>query len=203
MRGMKSITRKPFSILAGLAALLVILLPLRQIINGNAYYQPLNNIDGTTLIMIGILLLRGISAGWRDTDLQAVSIAMIGALSFVFTFEAIYKWSFYLLPWKIPPAELRELVIQLGISATVLAGFAFGRLRWNRFSLIAAAIFAAGWIFWLLIGYPQIFSDRTMFPAVLNITLSHDWIYALNRFEKIVLFLVFFSFYPLRKRSDS
>jgi hypothetical protein len=198
---MKLITRKPLSMLAALAALLVILLPLRQIINGNTYYQPLNNIDGTTLIMIGILLLRGISAGWRDSDLQAVSIALIGALAFVFTFEAIYKWSFYLLPWKIPPQELRELVIQLGISATVLTGFAFGRFKWNRFSLIAAGVFVAGWIFWLLIGYPQIFSDRTMFPAVLNITLSHDMIYALNRFEKIILFLVFFSFYPIRKPS--
>lgn len=199
---MKIVTRKPLSVLAALAALLVILLPLRQIIEGNAYYQPLNNIDGTTLIMIGILLLRGISAGWRDTDLQAVSIALIGALSFVFTFEAIYKWSFYLLPWKIPPAELRELVIQLGISANMLAGFAFGKFKWNRFSLIAAGVFTAGWAFWLLIGYPQIFSDRTMFPAVLNITLSHDWIYALNRFEKIILFLIFFSFYPMRKPSN-
>ncbi len=199
---MKSITRKPLSILAALAALLVILLPLRQIINGNNYYQPLNNIDGTTLIMIGILLLRGISAGWRDTDLQAVSIALIGALSFVFTFEAIYKWSFYLLPWKIPPEELRELVIQLGISATMLAGFAFGKFKWNRFSLIAAVVFAAGWIFWLLVGYPQIFSERTMFPAVLNITLSHDMIYTLNRMEKFALFLVFFGFYPIRMRSN-
>ncbi len=199
---MKFVSRKPLSVLTTLAALLVILLPLRQIINGNAYYQPLNNIDGTTLIMIGILLLRGISAGWHDTDLQAVSIALIGALSFVFTFEAIYKWSFYLLPWKIPPEELRELVIQLGISATVLAGFAFGRFKWNHFSLAATLVFAAGWIFWLLIGYPQIFSDRTMFPAVLNITLSHDWIYALNRFEKFVLFLLFFSFYPIRKPSS-
>jgi hypothetical protein len=199
---MKSITQKPLSVLAALAALLVILLPLRQIINGNNYYQPLNNIDGTTLIMIGVLLLRGISAGWRDSDLQAVSIALIGALSFVFTFEAIYKWSFYLLPWKIPPEELRELVIQLGISATVLAGFAFGKFKWNRFSLITAGVFAAGWIFWLLVGYPQIFSDRTMFQAVMNITLSHDVIYALNRFEKFALFLVFFSFYPIHKPSN-
>jgi len=199
---MKSLSRKLLSMLAALAALLVIVLPLRQIINGSTYYQPLNNIDGTTLIMIGILLLRGISAGWRDSDLQAVSIALIGALSFVFTFEAIYKWSFYLLPWKIPPEELRELVIQLGISATALAGFAFGKFKWNRFSLIAAGVFAAGWAFWLLIGYPQIFSDRTMFPAVLNITFNHDVIYALNRFEKFVLFLVFFSFYPMRKQTN-
>ncbi len=182
--------------------MLIILLPLRQIVNGNTYFQPLNNIDGTTLIMIGILLLRGISAGWRDTDLQAVSIALIGALSFVFTFEAIYKWSFYLLPWKIPPAELRELVIQLGISATVLAGFAFEKFKWSKPSLVALWVFAVGWIFWLLIGYPQIFSERTMFPAVLNIILSHDMIYALNRFEKIILFLIFFSFYPIRKRSN-
>jgi len=184
--------RRPFSVLAALAGLALIVVPLYQIANGSAYFAPLNNIDQTTLIMIGLLILRVVSALRTDSDLQAVSLALIATLSFVYTFEAIYKWAFYLTPARMPPAEMREFVIQVGIALTGLAGFSFGRFRWTRLTLVFAGLFALGWAFWILTGYPQIFDERLYQPVVIQITLSHDMVYLLNRLVKFSLFLAVF-----------
>lgn len=173
-------------------ALVVIAVPLYQLARGTAYFEPLDYIDGTTLVMIGILLLRCVIAFHTDKDLQAVSIALIAGLSFVYTFEALYKWSFYISPWLMPPSEFRELVIQIGIALTGLVGFAFGKFKWSTLSKIFTAIFVISWVFWLSIGFPQIFSDKLFLPALLPVHLSQNMVYLLNRVIKFVLFLVFF-----------
>ena len=185
-------SRRQFSVLAALVGLVIILVPLYQIANGTAYFAPLNNIDQTTLIMIGVLILRTVTALRSDSDLQAVSLALVASLSFVYTFEAIYKWAFYLTPARMPPAEMREFVIQVGIALTGLVGFAFGRFHWTRLTLGFAGLFVLGWMFWILTGYPQIFDDRLYQPVMINITLSHDTIYLLNRLVKFSLFLAIF-----------
>lgn len=195
----EKILRRPLSSLSGVFAALLILVPLYQRTIGNVYLEELNYVDGTTLIMVGILLLRGIVSRYHDTDLQAFSIALIGALSFVFTFEAIYKLSFYAFPWRMPPAELREFVIQVGIALTALTGFAFGKFRITKLSWIFAGIFVAGWTIWLLAGFPQLNNGESFYPAVVNVHLTWDMIYVLNRALKIVMFLVFFSFYSYKQ----
>jgi hypothetical protein len=186
---------RPLSCLTGVFAALLILIPLYQRTIGNVFIEELNYVDGTTLIMVGILLLRGIFSRIQDTDLQAFSIAIVSALSFVFTFEAIYKLSFYAFPWRMPPGELREFVIQVGIALTVLTGFAFDKFRVTKLTWIFGLIFVAGWIFWLLVGFPQLNNGENFYPALVKVMFSWDLIYVLNRALKIVLFLIFYSFY--------
>ncbi|MGD0709290.1 MAG: hypothetical protein ABSA51_12710 [Anaerolineaceae bacterium] len=183
---------RPLSVLTVLLALAVIAYPLYQLFQGKTYFEPLDYIDGTTLIMLGILFLRCVVVYRNDTDLQAVSLAVVGGLSFIYTFEALYKWSFYISPWLIPPSELRELVIQIGIALTGLVGFAFGKFKWSTLSKIFTAIFVIGWVFWLAVGFPQIFSDKLFLPALLPVHLSQSMVYLLNRVLKFALFLVFF-----------
>lgn len=81
---------------------------------GIRYLKQLNYIDSTTITMVGVLLLRGLWHLRNDSDGQAVSIALIGALSLVFCFGALFKLSFYAFPWRMSPPELREFVIQVG-----------------------------------------------------------------------------------------
>jgi hypothetical protein len=173
----------------------MIIVPLYQYMIGKVYIEELNYVDGTTLIMVGILLLFGIVSRHSDSDLQAFSIALIGALSFIFTFEALYKLSFYAFPWRMPPGELREFVIQVGFALTGLTGFAFNKYRMTKSSGIFIGFFIAGWTFWLLIGFPQLNNGEGFYPAVMDIDLTRDMIYILNRALKFMLFLVFFSFY--------
>jgi Na+-driven multidrug efflux pump len=87
---------------------------------------------------------------------------------------------------------LRELVIQIGIALTGLVGFAFGKFKWSTLSKIFTAIFVIGWVFWLAVGFPQIFSDKLFLPALLPVHLSQSMVYLLNRVLKFALFLVFF-----------
>jgi hypothetical protein len=193
-------SRRPLSVLAAVAGLGLIIYPLYQVAAGVTYFEALNYIDNTTLIMIGILILRSVLTCRFDTDLQAVCLALIGAMSFVYTFEAVYKLTFYWNLWKIPPLELRGLVIQMGIAAMVLTGFAFGKFNWSASTWIFAGIFILGWVFWVLIGYPQIFNNQPQFYQVLKINLPLSYVYILNRGLKFVLFLIFYSFYSHNRR---
>ena len=185
--------RRPLSVLTVLLALVVITVPLYQLSKGISYFEPLDYIDGTTLIMLGILFLHCVAVYRNDTDLQAVSLAVVAGLSFIYTFEALYKWSFFINPLNMPSDEMRALVIQIGTALTGLVGFAFGKFKWTKPSKIFTALFILGWLFWLGIGYPQIFSAGKLFlHPVLPFSLSESMVYLLNRVVKFVLFLVFF-----------
>jgi hypothetical protein len=199
---LSSRVHRPLSAIALLLSAGLVIYPLIQMIKGASYFEPLNYIDNTTLLMIGLLILRGVTAGRKDPDLQAVSLALISSLSFVFTFESIYKFSFYWNPLKMPPDELRSLVVQMATSGTILAGCAFGKLRWSRLSWGFALLFALGWAFWILIGYPQIFNPRPQLFPLIQIPSSRAGIYFLNRALKFDLFLLFFSFYPGRNQAS-
>jgi hypothetical protein len=189
------IVRRPLSALSMVLAVAMILVPFYQRVLGKVYLESLNYVDGSTLVMVGLLILRGVLSQRRDTDLQAISIALVGALSFLFAFEALYKLSFYILPWRMPPEELREFIIQVGITLSALVGFAFGKYRLSRLSYFLVIVFALGWAFWLSVGYPQLYDGENVYPVVLDIQLTWDMIYALNRALKVVLFLIFFTFY--------
>ena len=189
--------QRPLSSLTAAFAGLMIAIPLYQRSLGNIYLEQLNWVDGTTIIMVGSLLLRGIVSRRLDTDLQAMSIALIGALSFVFAYEAIYKWSFYIFPWRMPAAELREFVIQVGIALTALVGFAFGQFRVSLLSRVFAGFFVTGWLIWLLVGFPQLGNGKNFYPAFIPVSLTLPMTYALNRATKIALCLVYFFFYQL------
>jgi hypothetical protein len=130
-----------------------------------------------------------------------VATCLVVSLSFIFTYEALFKWSFYLAPFRMamPPDEFRTFVIQAGTAMTVLTGFADGRLRFQTVTWILLGLFAAGWAFWLLAGFPQLSGQTILTPPVLPVVVSHAAVYAINRGTKFVLFLVFLSFFPKKK----
>ena len=101
--------QRPLSLLTAILAIGVILFALYERIQGQMYLQGLNWIDTFTPVMISILLLRGVLNLRDSTDLQAVSLALISALSFIFIYEAIYKLSFYVPPHRMAPDELKRV----------------------------------------------------------------------------------------------
>jgi hypothetical protein len=189
------VIRRPFTFITGLLASLVILTALFLRLSGNMYLEQLNWIDAFTPVMIGILVLRALFTMRDDTDLQAVSIALIGALSFIFIYEAIYKLSFYGFPWRMPPTELRDFMIQSGTAFTALVGFAFGKFRLSRSSLVFLGLFVLLYVFWLLVGYPQVDNGKNVYDAVINIPFTWNMIYAVNRGTKVFMFLAYFFLY--------
>ena len=200
---LKNVLRRPLSLLTLLAALGVLAYAVRQILSGEPYIAALNYIDGTTLVMLALLALIGTASLWPASDLQAVATILVAGLSFIFTYEALFKWSFYLAPFRMamPPNEFRAFVIQVGTALTVLAGFADGRLALKPVSWALAGVFAAGWVVWLLAGFPQLSGQVILTPPVVPLAFSHAAVYTINRGTKFVLFLVFLSFFPgLRQR---
>jgi len=191
------ILTRPLSLLTAALAIIIILYEAIQISSGNLYQEPLNDIDGTTLIMLGILMLWGVFTLRDRTDLHAVSFTLVNMLSFIFAYEAIYKWSFYLAPFvkPMPPPELRAFAIQIGTALTVLTGFAVRDFTIKKWTLIWLGIFVILWIFWLLVGFPQI-TGESFFPQVIPINLTRDMTYLLNRATKLVMFFACLTLFP-------
>ena len=197
------VVKRPLSFATGALAVVVILTALYLRFRGYMYLGQLDWIDTFTPVMIGILLLRGILTLRSDTDLQAVSIALISALSFIFIYESIYKISFYAPPYySMPPAELREFLIELGIALTASVGFAFGKFRLSRPSIVFLCGFVLLYSFWLISGYPQVDTGKNVYPALIHIPYTWNMIYAVNRSTKVLVFLAYFFFYagPINKQ---
>ena len=188
------IVRRPLSFAIALVAVAVIVAALILRIEGNVLIHGLNDMDTFTPVMISILMLRGLFAMRDDTDLQAVSLALISALSFIFVYEAIYKISFY-LDKPMPPAELREFLIQCGIAGTAIAGFAFGKFHFSRWSRIFAAAFVLLYAFWMLSGYPQVNTSANVYWMIIPVKYSWNMIYLVNRGTKVLTFLTYLFFY--------
>ena len=181
--------------------MLLIVYEVIQIASGHLYQKALDGMDGTTLVELGVLTLVGVYALRHQTDLQAVSFTLVAGLSFIFMYEAIYKWSFFLAPFRLPmpPAEFREFVIQVGIAATLLTGFANGFFTLKKWTFIWLGLFVVLWIFWLLVGFPQI-TGELMFPQIIHINFTHEMTYVLNRGTKAVMYLAYLTLLPpLRK----
>jgi len=187
--------QRPLSALTAVVAGAMIVYSLYARIAGNLHLEQLNFVDSTTVTMVGVLLLRGLVRLQGDSDGQATAIALIGALSFVFGFEALFKLSFYILPWRMPPAELREFIIQVAIALTALAGFAFHKFRFSPASRLFAIVFALGWAAWLIAGFPQLDNGKDFYPPLINVSLTWPAIYVLNRMTKIALCMVYYCLY--------
>ncbi len=194
--------RRPLSFALALGAGMVIVAALILRIEGNMLIGQLNNIDAFTPVMISILMLRGLYAMRTDTDLQAVSISLIGALSFIFIYEAIYKLSFYAPPRPMPPPELRDFLIQCGIALTAAAGFAFGKFHFSRWSRIFAISFVLLYAFWILVGYPQVNTGANVYWEIIPIHFTWNMIYAVNRGTKVLMFLTYLFFYSVDRSKE-
>src|SRR6266545_2038480 len=194
---LQAILKRPLSLTAAICAVLLIVYEVIQIVNGHLYQKALDKMDGTTLVELGILTLLGVYTLRDQTDLHAVSFTLVAGLSFIFIYEAIYKWSFYLTPFRLPmpPTEFREFVIQLGIAATVLTGFANRFFTLKKWTFLWLGLFVVLWIFWLLVGFPQI-TGKVMFPQVIHMNFTHDMTYVLNRGTKAVMYLAYLTLLP-------
>ena len=196
--------KRPLSLAVAILAILLIVYEVIQIASGNLYQEALNRMDGTTLVELGILALLGVFTLRHLTDLQAVSFTLVAGLSFIFIYEAIYKWSFYLAPFRMamPPPEFREFVIQSGIAATILTGFASGFFSLKKWTFIWLGVFVVLYVFWILVGFPQI-TGGSFTPQVIPIDLTYDMNYLLNRATKLAMFLAYLTIFPpLRKSGD-
>ena len=192
---------RPLSLLTAALAILIILYEIIQISRGNLYQEQLNDIDGTTLIMLGILMLWGVFTLRDRTDLHAISFTLVNALSFIFAYEAIYKWSFYLAPFvmPMPPPELRAFAIQVGTALTILTGFAVRDFTLKKWTLVWIGLFVILWVFWLLVGFPQI-TGESFFPQIIPLNFTREMTYLLNRATKLGLFFAILTLFPpLRK----
>ena len=198
------ILSRPLSLAAAIFAVLLIIYEVIQIASGNLYQGALNNMDGTTLVELGILTLLGVFTLRDQTDLQAVSFTLVAGLSFIFIYEAIYKWSFFLAPFRMqmPPPEFREFVIQTGIAATILTGFADRFFTLKKWTFIWLGLFIALYVFWLLVGFPQI-TGESFHPQVIRIDFTRDMTYVLNRATKLAMFLAYLTLFPPLKKDDS
>ena len=195
------VIRRPLSFIVGAGAVLIILAALvYRLVEGNMLISALNDMDTFTPAMISILMLRGIWALRHDTDLQAVSMALIGALSFIFIYEAIYKISFYKPPRPMPPAELREFLIQCGIALTAVSGFAYGKFHLSRWSKVFAVAFALLYAFWLLGGYPQVNTSADVYWKLIPVQWTWNLIYVVNRGTKVLMFFTYLFFYSNGKK---
>ena len=191
----RGLVHKPISLLAALAALGLLGLVVYELSAGNIYFDRLDYIDVTTLAMVALLLLRAVTKLHAASDQETISIALVSSLSFLFSYEAIYKWSFFLLPWKMPPAELRDFLLQAGVGLILLTGFAQGIFKLRRASLMILAIFTAAWLFWLAAGFPQLWDGKIVHDAVIDFPMTRNMIYGLNRATKLIWFMFFFWLY--------
>ena len=165
--------------------------------SGSRYIGALNSVDATTPLMISVLLLRGIYALRAEPDLKIFSISLIGALSFIYTFEAIYKFFFF--GWVPKSAELRELLLQIATALTVLVAFQSRALRLSGLSKLFLGLYAVTMLFWWLIGYPQLDSPPHMVQYI-TLHVSTETVYIINRAAKLFLFVAFFFFYQAERR---
>jgi hypothetical protein len=186
---------KPSVLLLTLVALGILTIAGITLGLGELYVARLEDVDATTLVMVSLLLLRAVWKLPTATNMETISIALVSCLSFLFSYEAIYKWSFYLLPWRMPPSELREFLLQAAVGLVILAGFALQLFKLKRIHLPLLGLFLVTWLFWLAVGFPQLWDGQNFYPALLDLPLSWAMIYAVNRATKFIWFLLYFSIY--------
>lgn len=191
----RGLAYKPVSLFATMVALGILGLAVFERLNGNIYIARLNFVDATTLAMVAFLILRAVTKLHSSSDLETISIALASSLSFLFGYEAIFKWSFYILPWKMPAAELREFLLQVGVGLILLTGFAQGVFKLRRASQIMLGLFIVTWLFWFAVGFPQLWDGKNFYNAVLDVPMSWTMIYILNRVTKFIWFMFYYCLY--------
>jgi len=193
--------KRPLSLLAAAFSFLLIIYEVIQIAGGRLYENALNKMDATTLVELGILTLLGVYTLRDRTDLHAVSFTLVAGLSFIFIYEAIYKWSFYLAPIvkPMPPVEIREFIIQSGIALTVLTAFAVRDFTLKKWTLLWLGLFVILYVFWILVGFPQI-TGESIFPQIIPIDFTDEMTYVVNRGTKFLMYLAYLTLFPQLKK---
>ena len=167
---------------------------LLNIISGNRYIEKLNWVDATTVLMISVLLFRGLAVLESAPDLTRFAVPLVNALSFIYAFESIYKFLFF--GWAINPAELRELLLQIAITLSILLGFYHGDFEFTRASKLWGIAFLLTMVLWVAIGFPQLFDlEMSGYPRLITLNLPQDAVWAINRLAKVFLFFCYLYLY--------
>jgi len=191
----RELAKKPMSVISTFAALSLLGLVIFNLGSGNLYIARLDYVDATTIIMVAVLILRAVTKLHSASDLSTISIALVSSLSFLYSYEAIYKWSFYYYPWRMPAPELRELVLQIGVGLIILTGFSQQVFKIRRINQIIIGLFVIAWLIWLSVGFPQLWDGMKVHNAIIEIPLNRNMIYMMNRFTKIIWFLNYYYLY--------
>jgi len=95
--------------------------------------------------------------------------------------------------------ELREFVIQMGIAATILTGFANGFFTLKKWTFIWLGLFIVLYVFWMSIGFPQI-TGEVMYSKIIPINFTNEMTYVLNRSTKLMMYLAYLTLLPPLKK---
>ena len=159
---------------------------------GETLAPALGYADWLTVIFISLLAARGAYVFRAGPPLKTLALCVTNPLSFIFCFEAIYKYLF--MGWQYKSIELREMLLQFAAAATILLGFHYGDYRLNRRSVVFGLLFGLTMAFWMALGYPQLFMGK-VFTPLLPLDVSRDTVYVINRLAKGFLFLAYFFLY--------
>jgi len=91
---------RPLSMTGSAGAIVVAVVVLGQVMQGELYIRGLNYPDATTLLMLCGVLTAGLVALRRCSDPQAVALSWVIAVSCLYAYEAIYLgalWTLWLL----------------------------------------------------------------------------------------------------------
>ena len=83
----------------------------------------------------------------------------------------------------------------VGVGLIILTGFSQQVFKLRRASLILVGLFIAAWVFWLAVGFPQLWDGVNSYDAVLDLRLTGNMIYVLNRATKFVWFMFYYCLY--------
>ena len=102
----------------------------------------------------------------------------------------------------MPPAESREFVIQCGIAANILSGFAVGFFTLRKWTFIWLGLLVVLYVFWMLDGFPQI-TGGSFLPQIIPINFTYDMTYVVNRSTKFLMYLTYLTLFPPLRRADN
>ncbi len=167
------------------------------VLAGTRYSAALGWVDVSTILFISLLIGRGAYVLRTEPPLKVFSLSLLNAFSFIYCFESIYKLLFF--GWLYEPTELRELLLQVAATLTIALGFHYRDFVFNPRTATFASLFVVTMAIWVALGYPQLYMGN-VHPALIDVAVGRNAVYAINRLAKGFLFLGYFFLYahPLR-----
>lgn len=170
------------------------------------------SISGVFLAISIPLTMKGQSA------IEALSVSLIATFSFIWTYEALYhfgfwsSWNYWQPPYIFLPSNQPNLA-EASTALVIIAAYRYMHLGKTQIALFAASL--GLFLFWILVGYPQISNPGQVFPFyVPNVCGTHclpqiivsnpdAFAYPLNALTKVTLAVAFVSlFYRKECRSQ-
>ncbi len=159
---------------------------------GSIYINALDRLDGTTLLMISVLLIKSVWVYRNLADPISFGNSVVIVLAFIYIFESIYKFLFF--DWLTNPADLRVLLLQIGTVSVIMLPIGYKSIQLTKPVIGFLTLYSAFMFIWWIFGYPQIFEDvenRVIFFGADRINVTLNQVFIWNRVAKLWLFLAF------------